>query len=154
MHGTFSRRITAVRLASSTSCGGSTPFQLGGEDASLPGDIQFALHYRAAGHDYWDNNSGQNYAINADSGVRMGDGFPLLNIDFQSALRPGQEFLPDYRGGPPRPAPKKVFVHWTTDHWRQTQTSECFFRRRHWDGRWEQRPQSLDRYDAGFGSAS
>ena len=32
---------------------------------------------------------------------------------------------------------------WTTDHWRQTQTSACFFRRKHWDELLgEQRPQS------------
>ena len=27
------------------------------EEASLPGDIEFALHYRVLGEDYWDNNS-------------------------------------------------------------------------------------------------
>ena len=64
------------------------------EDAALPGDIQFALHYRAAGIDYWDNNRWQNYAINADSGVRTGDAFPVLNIDFQPALRPASSTTP------------------------------------------------------------
>ena len=64
-------------------CGRSIKVQCGGnreiwsaratfspsEDASLPGDIEFALCYQVLGEEYWDNNSSGNYVSNADSGV-------------------------------------------------------------------------------------
>ena len=48
---------------------------------SLPGNIEFALHYHVQGKDYWENNSSHNYFIDADSGIRLRDGIPLLNIE-------------------------------------------------------------------------
>lgn len=107
-------------------------FSLAVEDVPLPGDIQFVLHYRAAGEDYWANNGSHNFAINADSGVRTDDDFPVLNIDFQPTLRPGQQHYPITVAVRHTLHPKEVYVRWTTDHWRQTQTSPCFFRRKQW----------------------
>jgi len=125
-------------------------FSLAIEDVPLPGDIQFALHYRVAGKEYWDNNGGQNYTINADSGVRTGDDFPLLNIDFQPALRPGQQFYPITVAVHHALRPKEVYVRWATDHWRQTQTSPCFFRRKHWDRLLGSNARNPNRYDCGI----
>jgi maltose 6'-phosphate phosphatase len=37
----------------------------------LPGNIEFAVRYRVAGHEFWDNNQGFNYSSQADSGVQL-----------------------------------------------------------------------------------
>src|SRR5271166_2809140 len=50
------------------------------DDASLPGDIEFALRYRVLGEDYWDNNESRNYISNADSGVLLEQNVQILNI--------------------------------------------------------------------------
>ena len=60
------------------------------DEASLPGDIEFALHYRVLGEDYWDNNESRNYFSNADSGVLLGRTVGLLNLDFNPTLDAGQ----------------------------------------------------------------
>jgi len=125
-------------------------FSLAVEDVPLPGDIQFALHYRTAGKDCWDNNGGYNYAINADSGGRIGDDFPVLNIDFQPALRPGQQYYPITVAVRHSLRPKQVYVQWTRDHWRETQTSACFFRRKHWDKLLGSNARNPNRYDCGI----
>ena len=125
-------------------------FGLAAENDSLPGDIQFALHYRAAGKDYWDNDGSQNYTINADSGVRIGDGFPVLNIDFHPNLRPGQQYVPIAVAVRHSLHPRQVYVQWTTDHWQHTQTSACFFRRKHWDRLWGSNARNPNRYDCGI----
>ena len=40
-------------------------------DASLPGDVEFALRYCVLGEEYWDNNESHNYFSNCDSGVLL-----------------------------------------------------------------------------------
>ena len=125
-------------------------FHLAAEDDPLPGDIQFALHYRAAGQEHWDNNDWHNYAINADSGVRLGDRIPVLNIDFQPSLRPGQQYYPITVAVRQSLRPKEVYVRWTADHWRTTQTSACFFRRKHWDRTLGSGARNPNRYDCGI----
>jgi maltose 6'-phosphate phosphatase len=40
-------------------------------ERSLPGNIQFALRYRVAGAEYWDNNQGVNHSTQADSGIML-----------------------------------------------------------------------------------
>ena len=125
-------------------------FSMAADDDSVPGDIQFALHCRAAGKDYWDNNGGYDYAINADSGVRIGDAFPILNVDFQPALRLGQQFYPITVAVRHGLHPKQVYVQWTADHWRQTHTSACFFRRKHWDKLLGSNARNPNRYDCGI----
>ena len=64
------------------------------DDASLPGDIEFALRYRVLGEDYWDNNESRNYFSNADSGVLLEQNVQLLNIDFNPILQDGQQHYP------------------------------------------------------------
>lgn len=99
---------------------------------SLPKDVSYALHYRVGGQDYWDNNQGRDYKLNARGGVHLGRNFLLLNIHSRNSLDPGQVYhlltaavhLPGVR--------KQVFVRWSTDHWRTVAETPCFFRRRNW----------------------
>ncbi|GAK56267.1 endonuclease/exonuclease/phosphatase [Candidatus Vecturithrix granuli] len=100
---------------------------------SLPGNIEFALHYHVRGRDYWDNNSSHNYFIDADSGIRLQEGFPLLNIDYQPNLEQGQQFYPITVAVQHSRHFSQVYVHWTTDDWKTVHVTPCFFKRRHWD---------------------
>ena len=125
-------------------------FSLAAEDDPLPGDIQFALHYRVAGHDYWDNNDSWNYTINADSGVRIGDNFSVVNVDFQPSLRRGQQYYPITVAVRHGLHSKEVHVRWTQDHWRHEQSSPCFFSRKHWHRLLGSNARNPNRYDCGI----
>ena len=128
------------------------------DDASLPGDIEFALRYRVLGEDYWDNNESRNYFSNADSGVLLEQNVQLLNIDFNPILQDGQRHYPITVAVRQSLQPKHVFVHWTTDNWRSTQVTPCFFHRMYWD-KWHRSsagaaPGSRIDMMQAFGSAS
>lgn len=116
-----------------------------GEQDSLPGDIRFALYCRMAGAEYWDNNGGANHDINADSGIRLGGDRQLQLIDYRPDLAPDADHLPitvACRGG----GGERVFVRWSTDNWRSVQEAPCYFRRRHWGGRWDSTARNPNRY--------
>ena len=99
------------------------------EDASLPGDVEFALRYRVLGQDYWDNDHSRNFVSNADSGVLLDRRAQLQNVDFNPSLKTGQRVYPITLAVGPSLKPRQVCVHWTTDNWRSTQVTPCFFRR-------------------------
>lgn len=99
---------------------------------SLPGDIRFLLHYRVAGRDVWNPPDQQGRSLNADSGIRLGDGLPLLNIDVQPRLHAGQKFYPITIGVRQDLHAESVFVRWTTNRWRTFVDTPAFFWRRHW----------------------
>ena len=103
------------------------------EDATLPGDIEFSLHYRVLGEDYWDNNHSRNFASSADSGVMLDRHAQLQNLDFNPILKAGQRVCPLTLAVGQSLKPRQVCVHWTTDNWRSTQVTPCFFRRMRWD---------------------
>jgi len=108
-------------------------FLSGADDNGLPGDIFFAARATMMGADYWDSNQGDNYTILADSGVLVSEAFPLLALKVQTLLRPTDAFLPITVAVHQSLFPKKVYVRWSTDHWRTTYTTECYFWRRHWE---------------------
>ena len=95
---------------------------------SLPGDIQFVLHCCQAGRDYWLPPNQRNWTINADSGIRIGDEFPLVNVDYQPVLRAGQQFLPVTIAVRQNIQPEKVLIRWTTDRWRTFADTPAFLR--------------------------
>lgn len=120
------------------------------DDGSLPGDIQFALCYRALGDEYWDNNQYSNYAIAADAGAQLAPDMPLLVIDFNPTLCQGQRFYPITVAVRHSVCPKQVYLHWTTDHWRTTRITPCFFKRKHWDKSRGGKTLNPNRYDCGI----
>ena len=104
------------------------------EHDTLPGDIRFAARCRMTGEDFWDNNGGFNHDLNADSGIRLGGAYSLLHVDFNPHLEPGQDYLPITAAvalRPPSPV-GRVYVRWSSDHWRTFTDTPCYFRRRHW----------------------
>ncbi|MGB8527216.1 MAG: hypothetical protein WCD75_10330, partial [Rhodoplanes sp.] len=117
------------------------------DDASLPGDVEFALRYRVRGEDYWDNNESRNYFSNADSGVLLEQSARLRNIDFNPILQAGQRYCPITVAVRHSLQPKRVYIHWTTDNWRSTQVTPCFFYRMHWDKWRTSSARNPNRYD-------
>lgn len=117
----------------------------GGEHASLPGDIRFAVCCRMAGGEHWDNNGGADHEINADSGVRLFGGRTLLHLDYRPQLEPAADHLAIeacWSGG----GSGRVFVRWSTDGWRSVQDTPCYFRRRHWSGALGSTARNPNRY--------
>jgi maltose 6'-phosphate phosphatase len=91
----------------------------------VPGNVKFALRYHVAGKTYWDNNHFQDYFIETDSGVLMGENFPILNIDSEPELAGDQEFCCVAVAVRHALLPRSVYVHWSTDHWRNTHVTHC-----------------------------
>ena len=117
------------------------------EDASLPGDIEFALRYRVLEQDYWDNNNSRNFVSNADSGVMLDRHAQLQNVDCNPILKAGQRVYPITLVVGQSLKPRQICVHWTTDNWRTTQVTPCFFRRMRWDKARGSRARNPNRYD-------
>jgi len=117
------------------------------EDESLPGDIQFALHYRVRGGDFWDNNGSRDYFSNADSAVLLHQDLPLLNVDFNPILHDGQRYYPITVALRHSLQPRHVYIHWTMDNWRSTQVTPCFFHRLYWDKWHRSSARNPNRYD-------
>ena len=117
------------------------------DNASLPGDIEFALHCRAQGRDYWDNNRSRNYVSNADSGVLLERHAQLTNVDFNPLLETGRRVCPLTVAVRDSLQPRHVFVHWTTDNWRSTHVTPCQFSRMHWDRQHGSSARNPNRYD-------
>lgn len=116
-------------------------------DAPLPGDIEFALHYRVDGKDYWDNNAERNYFSSAGSGVLLEQSTQVLNVDYNPLLRDGQRAYPITVAVRHSLRPQRVLVHWTTNNWQTSGVTPCYFRRMHW-GRWRGRSgRNPNRYD-------
>ena len=117
------------------------------DDASLPGDVEFALRYSVLGEEYWDNNESHNYFSNADSGVLLEQNVQLLNVDFNAILQDGQHHYPVTVAVRHSLQPKNVYIHCTTDNWRNVQVTPCFFYRTHWH-RWHRSgARNPNRYD-------
>jgi len=117
------------------------------DDASLPGDVEFALRYRVLGEEYWDKKDLSNYFLNADSGVLLDKSAPLLQVDFNPILQEGQRHYPVTVAVRHSMQPKHVYIHWTTDNWRNTQVTPCFFYRTHWDKWRRSGARNPNRYD-------
>ncbi len=100
---------------------------------SLPGNIQFGLRYQAAGNEYWDNCQGSNYLSQADSGIQVFCGAPVLNLDFADTFDNEQKNVPITVAVDKFNFTDKVTVYWTTDDWRHTHKTSCHLKRSYWD---------------------
>lgn len=98
-------------------------------DKPLPGNIQFALRYRMAGGEFWDNNHGLNYRSQANSGIQATSQYPLLNVGFDNSLADGQKLVPITVAVDQSLRAEKVTVHWTTDDWKHTHITRCYLKR-------------------------
>ncbi|HRF13680.1 MAG: Maltose 6'-phosphate phosphatase [Candidatus Accumulibacter phosphatis] len=115
-------------------------------DASLPGNVEFALRYRVLGTEYWDNHHGKNHAIQADSGILLADQYPLLNVGCERALVDGQSFLPVVVATKKDLQATSVTVHWTTDNWQSTHKEPCRYKRKYWDSEFLSNARNPNQY--------
>ena len=71
----------------------------------------------------------------------------LLHVDFNPILQDGQRHYPVTVAVRHSLQPKHVYIHWTTDNWRNTQVTPCFFYRTHWDKWRRSGARNPNRYD-------
>ena len=115
-------------------------------DETLPGNVEFALRYRVGGDEYWDNDHGQNYSIQADSGIVVADERPLLHIRFERGLADGQSVLPIVVAARRELQARSVTVHWSVDGWKTTHRTSCRFRRNYWDSEFLSNARNPNQY--------
>lgn len=113
---------------------------------SLPGNIEFNLCYQSKGSFYWDNNNGDNYLSEADSGVRLCARSGLQAIHFSRDFAPKQKFVPITVAVSNQLFARAVTVHWTVDNWRHTQTAACHYQRRYWDKKHHSNARNPNQY--------
>jgi maltose 6'-phosphate phosphatase len=100
---------------------------------ALPGNIRFSLCYRSNGQEFWDNNHGQNYESQADSGIRLGPTHPIQSIPQQQYLPDLQKFVPVIIALDKSVSADKVTLHWTTDNWQHSYKTVCQHKPNYWD---------------------
>lgn len=115
-------------------------------DGSLPGNIHFGLRYRASGVEYWDKNDGENYSIQADTGIAVWKSFSVLNTGFERQLAENEKFLPVEVTVGKNLGEDKVVVHWTSNNWRTIQQSPCHFAPTYWDTEYRSNARNPNHY--------
>jgi len=115
-------------------------------DESLPGNVQFALRYRVGDAEFWDNNQGENYCIQADSGIKVEHDTPVLNVGFESSLSKGERRLPISVAVAKKTNAEKVTIDWTIDNWKTKQQSACRFARNYWDSEYLSNARNPNQY--------
>lgn len=103
------------------------------EDTVLPGNVRFGLHYHVLGQSFVDDNQGQLYRVDADSGVMLAGGFQMAHIDYRPILQNGEKYLPISIAVDRSLRPKRVVVRWTADKWQSFQETSCYRRKNYWD---------------------
>lgn len=104
-----------------------------GSDRSLPGNVEFALRYQVLGREYWDNNQGVNYSIEADSGIMLGPGWQIVTSGYEGRLMDGETQFPVVVAVAETLGPRRVTVQWSNDDWRTTKQQPCVFSRTYWN---------------------
>ncbi|MDF1581696.1 MAG: endonuclease/exonuclease/phosphatase family protein [Methyloprofundus sp.] len=102
------------------------------EEQSLPGNIEFNVCYRVLEQEHLLNNHGYNYLSEADSGIRLIDQQSLQNVGFKNKLTAEQQTTTVTAAINQSFNAQKVTIHWTTDNWKTTKQTPCYFKRQHW----------------------
>jgi maltose 6'-phosphate phosphatase len=102
-------------------------------ERSLPGNVRFAVCYESAGRTYWDRNHGQDFEVDADSGVVVFSDVPVQNLFHDPVLQGGKVSLSIDSAVRSSLNASNVRIHWSTDQWKTSQVTRCFKRPDHWD---------------------
>ena len=116
------------------------------EEHSLPGNIQFGLRYRVFADEYWDNNNGQNFSSEADSGIKLARQHLVQNIGFASHFEDGQLNVPVSVAVAQSFNAEKVTIHWSTDNWKTTHETPCHFKKKYWDNEHNSNARNPNQY--------
>ena len=139
-------------LGSELEIWGAQTGPIASDDESLPGDIEFALRYRVRERDFGDNNGSRNYFSNADSGVQLHPDVLLRNVDFAPTLTADQRHCRITVAVRHSLQPQRVWIYWTTDDWRSTRVTPCFFHRMYWERWTRSNARNPNRYDTSIWS--
>jgi maltose 6'-phosphate phosphatase len=102
-------------------------------EVSIPGNIQFAACLEQDGVRHWDSRFGQNYRVDADSGVLVLEPVAARVAGCRPWLADGLVSLPLEVAVRREMGAEAVAVHWSVDGWATTQVAQAYFRRDHWD---------------------
>ncbi|MEF8700607.1 MAG: endonuclease/exonuclease/phosphatase family protein [Candidatus Accumulibacter sp. UW26] len=115
-------------------------------ERSLPGNIQFALRYRVAGAEYWDNNQGVNHSTQADSGIMLATKRPLQNVAFEDRLADGQTSLRVVVAADRQLAADEVSIHWTSDDWQSAHEAVAVYQSDYWQSEFHSNARNPNHY--------
>lgn len=121
------------------------------DERALPGNVQFALHAVQNGREYWENNGGRNYTIEADAGVLLGARHPVALLDYSARLEAEQRVLPIHAAVQGRAT--QVVVEWSVDGWKTKQRTRCTLARRLWDQTEQSNARNPNQYAVGVWTA-
>lgn len=121
---------------------------------SLPGNIEFAISCKINGQEYWDNNKGSNYKVDADCGVVCNPTIHILSLSREQIVPHRNKSYPITVAVFSKVHPKKVLVHWTKDNWKNVRITSCKFRRDYWDKNFLSNARNPNRYGYGLWSCS
>ncbi|NUM34321.1 MAG: endonuclease/exonuclease/phosphatase family protein [Candidatus Brocadiae bacterium] len=121
---------------------------------SLPGNIEFAIRYRVDNQEYWDNNKGGNYKIDADCGVVCNPSIQLISLSRDQIITHRSKVYPISVAVFSQNPPKKVLIHWTKDNWKTVKSIPCRFKRDYWDKSVLSNARNPNRYGYGIWTSS
>lgn len=101
--------------------------------SAIPGNIQFAACLTHEGVSHWDSRQGQNYTLDADSGLVVLEPVDLRVVGCRPRLVPGMVALPIEVAVRRAIGPEAVTVHWSTDGWATQHATQAHYRSDHWD---------------------
>jgi len=113
---------------------------------SLAGNIHFGIRYRSFGEEHWDNNQGQNYHSEADSGIKLAHQKIVQNVSFLNCLKDEQCQIPISIAVDQSFNAEKVTIHWTTDNWATTEKIPCQFARDYWNQQFKSNARNPNQY--------
>ena len=113
---------------------------------SLAGNIHFGIRYRIFGHEYWDNNQGDNYRSEADSGIMLAHQTLVQNINVVTDLQEQQSNIPIHIAIGQSFNADKVSIKWTIDNWVTTEITSCQLNRDYWDRQYKSNARNPNQY--------
>jgi len=116
------------------------------ETESLAGNIQFGIRYRLFGNEHWDNNQGQNYISEADSGIQLAHKTLVQNISVSSCFQDQQTHMPILIAIGQSFNAEKVTVHWTINNWATTEITPCSLGPQYWNKQFKSNARNPNQY--------
>ncbi len=116
------------------------------ENHSLAGNIKFGIRYRIFGHEYWDNNQGESYRSEADSGIMLAHQALIQNINVATDFQDQKHYIPIKIAVGQSFNAEKVSIHWTDDNWLTTNISQCKIKRDYWDKQFQSNARNPNQY--------
>ncbi len=123
------------------------------DEQSLPGNIECCAKLLQGLAQSWDNQDGNNYFSQADSGVILTNQQVVQNITHINSLLKEQKHLRIGIAIDKNVPTDKVSIHWTRDRWETMQIETCEFNTRYWDQQIQSNARNPNQYGCSIWSA-